>query len=82
MSSRMERQRLRHALNAEEEERDILNPRNFYNNLYQDDSFKNFKEKNEEAVVEQAKQEVERKHFLSEMDDCLKDLHAWRKQRK
>ena len=35
----------------------------------------------EEAIIREAKAEVERKHFIEEMDDVLKDLQEWKAAR-
>ena len=35
----------------------------------------------EKEIIEQARLEVERKAFLSEADDAIRDLDLWRKQR-
>ena len=46
--------------------------------LYADDNFLKYREAQEHRIVEEAKQEVERKHLISEMDGVLSDLTKWR----
>jgi hypothetical protein len=51
---------------------------NYMTELYADDNFLKYREAQEHRIVEEAKQEVERKHLLSEMDGVLSDLTKWR----
>lgn len=43
---------------------DICNPRNFYNRLYKNDDYLNFKSALENDIIKYTKLEVERKSFL------------------
>ena len=58
----------------EDDEDDILNPRNFLSNLYQNDAYIKNKKNMEEQMIHAAKEEVERKNMIEDADQCLKDL--------
>ena len=60
---------------------DILNPRNFLNNIYQNDQFLMMKSDLENAIIDNTKLEVERKHMISDADKVLEDLTKWKKER-
>eukprot|EP00347_Sterkiella_histriomuscorum_P024449 403331081 len=68
----------------EENEDDILNPRNFLANLYQDDNFMKIKEKMTEDLIMSLKQNVmkEQQDLMCDVDQQLKELERWKKTKK
>jgi len=49
--------------------------------LYANDNYQRLKETTEKEIVEQAKLEVENRHFLGEMDSVIADVQKWRSNR-
>ncbi|CDW74622.1 UNKNOWN [Stylonychia lemnae] len=68
----------------EDDEDDILNPRNFLANLYQDDNFMKIKEKLTEELINMLKQNVQKEQtqLMSDVDNYLVDLEKWKKKKK
>ena len=66
----------------DELEEDILNPRNFHNNLYQNDNFQQIKEYlfkdlyDKKAVIKESKNYID-----EETKDCIDDLNLWKANR-
>lgn len=58
-----------------------MDPRNFMRNLYANDGYQKLKANTEQCIVENAKTEVENKHFISEMDTLMADLKSWKNTR-
>lgn len=67
---------------SDDELEELLNPRNFYNHLYQNDDYLKLKSSLENEVIMQTKLEVERKCFLHDVDSALADLQKWKEERK
>lgn len=63
-------------------EDDALDPRNFLNGMYSNDNFLKLKSQLENEIIEQTKQEVERKHMIKDADTYIADLNRWREERK
>ena len=61
---------------------DALDPRNFLNGMYSNDNFLKLKSQLENEIIEQTKQEVERKHMIKDADSYIADLNRWREERK
>jgi hypothetical protein len=67
---------------GEDSDDELLNPRNFFNNMYQNDDFMRMKSGLENEIINQTKQEVERKHIIKDFDSVLADLDKWKEGRK
>ena len=61
---------------------EALDPRNFLNGMYSNDNFLKLKSQLENEIIEQTKQEVERKHMIKDADSYIADLNRWREERK
>ena len=66
---------------ADDNEDDDLNPRNFLSNLYQNDEYIKLKQNTEKQLIDAAKEEVERKKMIEDADKVLKDLQQWKQKR-
>jgi len=53
----------------------------YMKNLYQNEEFKQEKEKMENQISKASQVTVESKSFLGEMDNFLKDLESWKATR-
>ena len=60
------------------DEGDCMNPRNFLSQIYENDEFISIKTQAEKEIIEQARLEVERKAFLNEADEAIRDLELWK----
>lgn len=59
-----------------------MDPRNFLNNMYQNDNFLEMKAHMQNEIIEQTKAEVERKYLIKDCDSYLTDLQKWKDDRK
>ena len=60
-------------------EEDILNPRNFHNNLYKDDNFRKIKEQLAEDLINMETVEMkQRKDLLYDVNKYLDDHNNWK----
>ena len=57
--------------NVEDLEDEALDPRNFLNGMYSNDNFLKLKSQLENEIIEQTKQEVERKHMIKNADSYI-----------
>jgi hypothetical protein len=78
-SSDTERHRKQELADLDDE--DDMNPRNFFSNMYQNDGFLQLKSNIENDIIQQTKQEVERKHMILDCDRILQELKADREKR-
>lgn len=62
--------------------KESLNPRNALNYMYQNDSFMALKAQMENEVIENTKQEVERKYMLQDCDRVLEEHNKWKEEQK
>ena len=65
-----------------DQDEEALDPRNFLNGMYSNDNFLKLKSQLENEIIEQTKQEVERKHMIKDADSYIADLNRWREERK
>lgn len=68
-------------IEGEDSDDDILNPRNYYNNIYQNENFLQIRRNIENETIEQTKHEVERKHLIQDADRVLEELSEWKSKR-
>ena len=66
----------------EDSDEDLINPRNYVSGIYSNNDFMDLKKQLESDIVQQAKDEVDRRHFIDDVDKALADLEDWNHKRK